>query len=114
MPGTLSEVLPVELASERLELLGERAVWWPDRRVLLIADAHLGKAGHFRKAGIPVPRAVGEAGLRRIEALCHAYRPEELFFLGDLFQGLAALQGGDQLIGGHAQLLSCHLKSCQG
>ena len=54
MPDALSEVLPVELASERLELLGERAVWWPARRTMLLADAHLGKAGHFRKAGIPV------------------------------------------------------------
>jgi len=88
MPDALSEVLPVELASERLELLGERAVWWPARRTMLLADAHLGKAGHFRKAGIPVPPAVGEAGLRRLEALCHAYRPEELFFLGDLFHSV--------------------------
>jgi DNA ligase-associated metallophosphoesterase len=85
MPGIPSHSLSVELASERLELLGERALWWPERRVLFIADAHLGKAGHFRKAGIPVPQAVGEAGLRRLKALCEAFHPEELYFLGDLF-----------------------------
>ncbi|CAN5366364.1 hypothetical protein BH10PSE17_BH10PSE17_35830 [soil metagenome] len=46
----------VEQAGERLELLPERAIWWPGERTLLIADVHFGKGAAFRALGVPVPR----------------------------------------------------------
>ena len=57
--GGLSTVhagaLEINVASERLWLLPDRAAYWPRTKTLLIADAHLGKAAAFRRAGIPVP-----------------------------------------------------------
>ena len=32
------------------------AIFWKEKDTLLLADIHLGKVGHFRKSGIPVPR----------------------------------------------------------
>ncbi|MEE7560223.1 phosphoesterase, partial [Xanthomonas sp. Kuri4-2] len=43
------------LAGETVELLGDRALYRPARRALLIADLHLGKADVFRRAGIGLP-----------------------------------------------------------
>ena len=36
-------------------LLAEKAIFWPKRNVLFVADPHFGKAATFRKSGIPVP-----------------------------------------------------------
>ena len=35
------------------------AIYWKEKNTLLLADLHLGKVGHFRKSGIPVPRKAG-------------------------------------------------------
>jgi metallophosphoesterase superfamily enzyme len=52
---------------------------------LLIADLHLGKAAHFRKAGIPVPTTVHHDDLNRLKCLVQHYQPANLHILGDLF-----------------------------
>ena len=31
------------------------AIYWEEKKMLLIADVHLGKVAHFRKHGAPVP-----------------------------------------------------------
>ena len=51
----------------------------------MISDVHLGKAAHFRKHGIAIPREVNSSSLRRIEALIDLYQPRRLLVLGDLF-----------------------------
>ena len=38
-----------------LQLLGAKAAWDPQRRALLVADLHLGKAESFQAHGIPLP-----------------------------------------------------------
>ncbi len=43
------------VAGEDLVLLAERAVFWPAKKALFVADFHLGKAASFRSAGIPLP-----------------------------------------------------------
>ena len=50
---------PVEIrvGGEALELLAEKAALLPERGTLLVADAHIGKAVSFRRAGVPVPMA---------------------------------------------------------
>lgn len=66
-------------------LLPERAVFLPTKKALLIADPHFGKAAHFRKAGVPVPEAVHDSDFHRIQQLIEKYKPEDIYFLGDLF-----------------------------
>ncbi|VWX59986.1 putative phosphoesterase [Burkholderiales bacterium 8X] len=73
----------VELAGQQVELLFERALWWPAHHVLFIADLHLGKAATFRALGQPVPSGTTEENLARIDRLCARLAPQHIVFLGD-------------------------------
>ena len=92
----------VEVAGERLELLAERALWWPAQRTLVVADLHLGKAATFRAAGIPIPRGSTADDLARLDRALDRTDAESLVVLGDLFHarpgreapGTLALLGG--------------------
>ncbi|WMJ70075.1 ligase-associated DNA damage response endonuclease PdeM [Stenotrophomonas sp. 24(2023)] len=79
--------LPTQLAGEAVSLLGQRALWWPARGALLIADLHLGKADTFRRAGIALPRGGTHDDLQRLQALLQAYPCRELWILGDVLHG---------------------------
>ncbi|NVK48903.1 MAG: ligase-associated DNA damage response endonuclease PdeM [Cyclobacteriaceae bacterium] len=68
-----------------LELLKEKAIWWPEMHVLFISDLHFGKASHFRKSGIPIPEPIHHKDLDKLEFLFNTYAPKQVFFLGDLF-----------------------------
>jgi uncharacterized protein len=69
---------------QRLSLLPQRALYWHDRRTLLVADPHFGKAATFRSAGIPIPRGTTRTDLARLDAALDATDAERLLFLGDL------------------------------
>ena len=47
--------MEIEVASERVQLLPEKALYLIQHKILLLADLHFGKVNHFRKAGIAVP-----------------------------------------------------------
>lgn len=81
--GTLS----MELAGEPVLLLGDRALYWPACRRLIIADLHLGKEHVFRQAGIAVPRGATEADLRRLTHLIVTTEAHELWIVGDMLHG---------------------------
>lgn len=70
---------------EELMLLPEKAVFWESKRMLMVADLHLGKINHFRKAGIPVPVKANDKNLEVLLNLIQSLRPQRLIFLGDLF-----------------------------
>jgi len=74
-----------EFLKQQLCLLKERAIWWENTQMLLIADVHLGKVGHFRKAGIPIPTQVHQSDLQLLSHLIAQYKPISLTILGDLF-----------------------------
>ncbi|RMO87524.1 DEAD/DEAH box helicase [Pseudomonas syringae pv. philadelphi] len=73
----------VTLADEELWLLADKAIYYPARRALLIADAHFGKAAAYRKLGQPVPHGTTQENLRRLDSLLDEYPSEHLIFLGD-------------------------------
>ncbi len=75
----------VQVRKEKLHLLADKAIHWPARSTVIIADLHLGKAMHFRRAGIPVPQAVEQLNLQRLHHLIEHTRPQEVLLLGDLF-----------------------------
>jgi DNA ligase-associated metallophosphoesterase len=72
---------------QRLHLLPERALYWPQKQMLVVADPHFGKAQVFRERGIPVPRGTTAADLERLSELIDRLRPITLLILGDLTHG---------------------------
>ncbi len=80
---TLAQAQSIELSGETLWLLPERALWWAARRILFIADLHLGKAATFRALGQPVPAGTTRENLARLTALIRRHEANELVVLGD-------------------------------
>ena len=80
----------VELAGEMVWLLAHKAIYWPARRMLVIADIHFGKAAAFRALGVPVPRGTTTQNLLALDVLLASYACEEIVFLGDFLHARAA------------------------
>ena len=79
----------VQLAGERVQLLADRALYWPAGDALMIADLHLGKGDIFRRAGIALPRGGTAADLTRITGLLTQTGAANLYVLGDFLHGAA-------------------------
>ena len=80
-----SAVISHNLHNQDLLLLPQKAIYWQQEKALIAADVHLGKVGHFRKAGIAVPLDMEQSDLAALSDLIHEYKPQKLIFLGDLF-----------------------------
>ena len=78
------------LAGETVRLLPEKALYWPARGMLVIADIHFGKAAAFRARGVPVPRGTTSANLAALDDLLLRYCVREIVFLGDFLHARAA------------------------
>lgn len=74
----------IMLAGESVVLLPQRALWWPRISLLAIADLHLGKGDHFRRAGIALPSGGTAHDLQQLDHLLAATRATRLLVLGDL------------------------------
>lgn len=75
----------VDIVGEQVYLLPEKAIYWPRRRCLFIADLHLGKVSHFRKNGIAVPMKAQRSNEEKLHLLLDSLDVEEVVILGDLF-----------------------------
>lgn len=75
----------VAVGNLSFELLPQKALYWPSEKILLIADLHLGKVNHYRKAGYPVPTRANDENTSILIDLLNYYKPERMLFLGDLF-----------------------------
>jgi len=82
---TLCAGLDFHLLGQDLILLPQKAIYWKQEKTLIAADVHLGKVGHFRKAGIAVPRDMEQTDLSELSDLIFEHKPQKLIFLGDLF-----------------------------
>lgn len=74
-----------EFLGQHLKLLPQKALYWQNQQALIVADVHLGKVGHFRKAGIAVPKNMEQEDLAMLSDLIDEHKPEAVIFLGDLF-----------------------------
>jgi len=74
-----------ELLGQRLGLIPEKGIFWEEKKYLILADVHLGKAGHFRKSGIPVSDLIHSKDILILDRLIERLKPECVIFLGDLF-----------------------------
>jgi DNA ligase-associated metallophosphoesterase len=61
------------------------AMYWVEKRMLLISDVHLGKISHFRKYGSALPGRAMYQNFVKLDAAVEYFNPESICFLGDLF-----------------------------
>ena len=71
--------------NQNLILHPKKAIFWEEQQALIISDLHIGKVGHFRKAGIAIPKLMEQEELALLSDLIHEFKPAKLIFLGDLF-----------------------------
>ena len=86
--------MQVEVDGSRVQLLPQRAAFLPDHGMLLVADAHVGKATSFRRWGVPVPEATTHDTLNRLHALVAAMGATRVVFLGDLLHSARGRSAG--------------------
>jgi len=101
-----SEGVVVNLCGEAVLLHPERALIWPARRALLIADPHFGKDDVFRRAGIALPTGTVNEDLARLTALIEAHACERLLVLGDFVH--AATRAGDSFLAAFSDWRALH------
>ena len=74
------------------------AIWWPERRTLVVADLHLEKGAAFARRGALLPPYDTRATLATLDALIRRLEPATVVALGDSFhdlQGAAHLRADD-------------------
>lgn len=110
----MTDELPLLLAGESVVLVGARALYWPARQALLIADLHLGKADVFRRAGIALPSGGTGEDLQRLQRLLDLHACRELWILGDILHGPAHRAAWQAHRQGGAEQLDAHRDSGLG
>ena len=85
----MSSTFTKTVHSQTWELLPEKAIYWEERKTLIITDLHIGKSGHFRKAGIAAPATINTKNFKRLGKLIQNKQPSTLLILGDLFHSKA-------------------------
>jgi uncharacterized protein len=70
---------------QELVLHHQKALFWQQEKVLVVADFHIGKSAHFRRNGIPVHSGIDQVNIKNLFGLLKAFHAEHLIFLGDLF-----------------------------
>lgn len=78
------KILEKEICGERLIFTNFRSLYWPRQKCLILSDFHVGKAAHFRKNGIAMPKSILVKDLKNLEHLLEFFEVEHLIIVGDL------------------------------
>lgn len=62
----------------------QRFIYWEKEKTIVLSDLHLGKTGHFRKAGIAMPQQVYKEDLQRLFSMLQQLKPNRLIIVGDM------------------------------
>jgi DNA ligase-associated metallophosphoesterase len=81
--GVIAGVVSLCIAGEELRLHPGRAVFWPRRRTLIVADTHFGKSSFFARHGVAVPAGADAADRATLHRLVDETLAERLIVLGD-------------------------------
>ena len=84
------QMIEIVWQGEKLQLLAQKGLFWPQEKTLFVADPHFGKAATFRKVGIPVSEHTTEDDCARLLQMLEQTQASRLVFLGDF---LHARQG---------------------
>lgn len=79
----------LNIKDQTLWLSSERSVYWEQEKALVVSDLHIGKTGHFRKAGIAVPQSIFKEDMHRLVSLIQYFSPSKLIVVGDMFHSYA-------------------------
>lgn len=79
----------ITIKNQDLCLSSDRSIYWEQEKALVVSDLHIGKTGHFRKAGIAVPQTVFKEDMQRLIALIQYFKPQKLIVVGDMFHSSA-------------------------
>ncbi|CAN5237846.1 ligase-associated DNA damage response endonuclease PdeM [soil metagenome] len=77
--------LKIAIIRDGIQLLPEKAIFFIEEKVLVVADLHFGKINHFRQAGLPVPLSANHKNAETLIDLINYWKPARTIFLGDLF-----------------------------
>ena len=93
----MSDCQNIMLAGVALVADGSGALWWPEARLLCVADLHFGKSERLARRGGPLlPPYETRETLDRLAAAIRRYAPATVVCLGDSFDDDAAvLDPGD-------------------
>ncbi len=80
------------IKEQKLVLSPERCLYWEDQQTLILSDMHIGKAAHFRKAGIAIPQQIFQEDLLRLFQQVQFFSPKRIIVTGDLFHSEANLE----------------------
>jgi DNA ligase-associated metallophosphoesterase len=82
-----------ELCGAQIEARGSGALFWPDQRMLVVSDLHLGKSERIaRRGGGMLPPYDTSDTLARLDAEIAQTHPKLVVCLGDSFDDLAACE----------------------
>lgn len=83
MQATEDPMLLISFCGFAMQLHASGAIYLPESRDLLIADAHFGKAQSFRRLGVPVPHGTTASNLGQLDLLIAETAARRVVFLGD-------------------------------
>jgi DNA ligase-associated metallophosphoesterase len=81
----MSFVIPHRIFNNTFLLSADRCIFWEEEKILILSDLHLGKTGHFRKAGIAIPQAVFKEDMQRLVTQLQSFKPRQVIIIGDMF-----------------------------
>lgn len=78
----------IQIQDQNFILHSSGALFWNEKKTVIISDVHLGKVTHFRKHGIAIPESAISENFRKITSVLEYFNPEKIIFLGDLFHSV--------------------------
>ncbi|MBC7658978.1 MAG: ligase-associated DNA damage response endonuclease PdeM [Chitinophagaceae bacterium] len=80
----MAKSISTEVRGQTLTLYGRKALYWHEKKTLILADTHWGKAEAFQEHGIPIPSTVLDSDLDELKAIVDEAGAERILVLGDL------------------------------
>lgn len=77
--------MTIEINNQEFTLHQSGAIYWKQKKILLLSDVHFGKIAHFRKYGIGIPKDAVFENFAQLNTVLDLFEVEKIIFLGDLF-----------------------------
>ena len=78
------------IRDNHFDLLPERAVYWREQNLLMVADTHFAKDSIFRQQGIAIPSGADKNSFDRLSQIIDRTASRHIVFLGDFIHGKLA------------------------